>query len=193
MEKTTASTLSDKILVEQYLKTQSNEYYQQLYSRYAPKVFAKCIALLKNEAAAKDAMQDIFIKIFIKLSSFKGTARFSTWVYSITYNYCIDVIRKRKKYATVFTEHLENLELHSEEIPDNSLLEIRVERLKIILDKIPAKDKAILLMKYQQEMPIKEIAAILNKSESATKMQLKRAKLKTLKVHQALYKDKISG
>jgi len=62
---------------------------------------------------------------------------------------------------------------------------MKVKELKIVLDQIPVRDKAVLLMKYQNSMSIKEIAAILNKSDDAVKMQLKRAKYKAQKVHEA--------
>jgi len=188
LEKTLHKTkVSDEELVKSYLETQESRYFDKLYVKYSNKVFSKCISLLKNEALAQDATQDIFLKIFLNLSKFGGKSKFSTWIYSITYNYCIDLIRKAKKEKNIFSEDIENAPDLAEEVPDSALLEIEVKKLKIILDKIPVGDKAVLLMKYQDDMSIKEISESLDKSESAIKMKIKRAKHKVQKVYKEIY------
>ena len=65
---------------------------------------------------------------------------------------------------------------------DKELLEMDLHELKIVLEKLPVNDSAILLMKYQDELSIKEIAEVLNKTESAVKMQIKRAKERAKKL-----------
>ena len=77
-----------------------------------------------------------------------------------------------------------------EDVEDSELLQIELKKLKLILEKIPVGDKAILMMKYQEEMSIKEIAAALDKSESAIKMKIKRAKHKAQKVYKEYYAHK---
>jgi len=119
----------------------------------------------------------------LNLAKFGGKSKFSTWIYSITYNYCIDLIRKGKKEKNIFSEDIEKVADIAEEIPDSAILEIEVKKLKIILEKIPVGDKAVLLMKYQDDMSIKEISESLLKSESAIKMKIKRAKHKVQKVY----------
>ena len=181
--------VSDEELIRNYLETQNSRYFNQLYSKYSSKVFSKCISLLKNEAHAQDATQDIFLKIFLNLSKFGGKSKFSTWVYSITYNYCIDLIRKRKKHGSIFSDEIENAPDHADEVPDSALLEMEVKKLKKVLDTIPIGDKAVLLMKYQDDMSIRDISGILNKSESAIKMKLKRAKHKAQMVYRELFSE----
>jgi RNA polymerase sigma-70 factor (ECF subfamily) len=152
-------------------------------------VYSKSISLLKEEAWAKDATQEIFIKIFLNLSKFGGQSKFSTWVYSITYNFCIDLIRKKKKMTSVFSDEIENAPDIIDDVPDEALLTMEVSRLKNVLENIPIGDKVILLMKYQEEMQIKEIAVALGKTESAIKMKIKRAKHKSQVVYKSLYND----
>ncbi len=181
---------SDVEIIESYLSTRKTNYFNILYKRYGKKVYAKCIYLLKDEDSANDAVQDIFIKILMNLENFEKKSQFSTWIYSITYNYCIDYLRKRKKEQLLFAEENEqSKEVAQEELPDALLLEIDVERLRYILDELPTEDKTILLMKYQDDMMIKEIAITLNKTESAIKMKLKRAKEKALQIYRSHYKD----
>jgi RNA polymerase sigma factor (sigma-70 family) len=184
------SIYSDIEIIEVYLTTRKTSYFNILYKRYGRKVYAKCIYLLKDEDSANDAVQDIFIKILLNLENFERKAQFSTWVYSITYNYCIDFLRKKKKEQLLFAVETEQTkEIAQEESPDALLLEIDVDRLRYILDELPTEDKTILLMKYQDDMMIKEIAVTLDKTESAIKMKLKRAKEKALQIYKSHYKD----
>lgn len=185
-KKSTSAALSDSQLIVLYLKEQDAKYFSQLYRRYAGKVFAKCISMLGDHGLARDATQDVFIKILLNLSKFTEQSSFSTWVYSITYNYCIDLIRKKKKNILIFTEDMGRVSTAADvEIPDSVILEMETNRLEKVMNKLPVGDKAILDMKYTEDLSIKEIGEILNKTESAIKMQIMRAKIKA----QDLYED----
>ena len=175
--------IPDDELIDMFLASQSPEHFGELYSRYADKVYSKCLSLLKNEAAAQDAAQDIFLKIFLNLAKFNKKSRFSTWVYSITYNYCIDYLRRKKKEKTVLTDDENDKDPVMEEVDDKEILEMEIERLAFILDKIPEEDKMVLLMKYREDLSIKDISQAFDKSESAIKMKLKRAKNKVRKLY----------
>lgn len=170
--------LTDEEVIDKYLATQSSVYFSILYDRFITKVYSKCISLLKDEVKAQDAAQEIFIKIFTNLSKFNRKSKFSTWVYSITYNFCIDVIRKSKKQSKLFSdEEAEGQEI-IEEVDDKVLLEMELDRLKIVLDLLNVDDKAVLIMKYKEGLSIKDISEVFDKTESAIKMKIKRAKHK---------------
>ena len=182
--------LTDSELIALYLRDQNTVYFTQLYNRYKGKIFAKCISMLADEGLARDATQDVFIKVLLNLSRFTEQSSFSTWVYSITYNYCIDVIRRKKKVPLIFTEDVGKVSRETEvEIPDSVLLEMKQERLAKVLEHLPPGDKAILMMKYIDDLQIKDIGEILGKLESAIKMQIMRAKQKS----QAIYDELFSG
>jgi RNA polymerase sigma factor (sigma-70 family) len=183
-----SKSMTDEEAIEAYLATQNANYFNILYDRYTAKVFGKCYSLLKSEAKAQDAAQEIFVKVLLNLSKFSGKSKFSTWLYSITYNFCIDVIRKYEKNIGVLVDDINAYgDQVIEEIEDSEIMETNVIRLKEVLNEIPAGDKAILLMKYQDEFSIKDICGILNKSESAVKMKIKRAKEKFKKTYKELY------
>ncbi len=184
----TTAPLTDSQLIALYLQEQDARYFSQLYRRYAGKVFAKCISMLSDHGIARDATQDVFIKILLNLSKFTEQSSFSTWVYSITYNYCIDLIRKKKKNILIFTEDMGRVSTEKEvEIPDSVILEMETNRLEKVMDKLPVGDKAILDMKYTEDMSIREIGEVLNKTESAIKMQIMRAKIKAQGIYAELY------
>lgn len=183
-----SAALTDSQLIALYLQEQDAWYFSQLYRRYAGKVFAKCISILMDHGMAHDATQDVFIKILLNLSKFTEQSSFSTWVYSITYNYCIDLIRKKKKNILIFTEDVGRVSKDVEiEVPDSVILEMETKRLEQVLEKLPPGDRAILDMKYTDDMSIKEIGDILQKSESAVKMQIMRAKIKAQNTYEDLF------
>ena len=171
--------LSDEEIVSLYVESQSNSYFEEIYERYSNKVYRKCYSFTYNQEKAEDFTHDIFLKLIFKIGTFKENAKFSTWLYSITYNYCMDQIRVDKKKKEVSFD--ENFDL--EELNESEIDSIRSEDLVRSMSKISSDDKALLLMKYQDDFSIKEIAEMLNISESAVKMRLLRSKDKLKKIY----------
>ena len=86
--------LTDNEVIAEYLQSGDNRFFEVLYNRYSRKVYGKCLFLLKEPDLAEDAVQEIFMKLLIKLAKFSGKSKFSTWMYSVTYNYCIELVVK---------------------------------------------------------------------------------------------------
>jgi RNA polymerase sigma factor (sigma-70 family) len=172
---------SDEELVQLYVETQTNFYFEQLYERYADKVYRRCFSFVKDGAKAEDFTHDIFIKLIVKLGTFKEDARFSTWLYSITYNYCMDQLRVAKKRGEIYSdeelEMADSVDLHS--VFDEA--DIEVKRLNRAMDYLSADEKSILMMKYQDDLSIRDIADIFRVTESAVKMRLLRSREKLRK------------
>jgi RNA polymerase sigma-70 factor (ECF subfamily) len=142
-------------------------------------VYNKCYGFAKDGDEAKDLTQDVFLKLFVKLASFKGKSKFSTWLYAFTYNHCVNYVtrntaKKFEKQAVDYKD-IENLSDDYEE-DDNSFLNMKVEKLKVALELISPEEKMILLLKYQDFLTIKEIGSALDIGDSAVKMRIKRAK-----------------
>ena len=152
----------------------ATDLYAILYDRYADKVYRKCFSFVKNETIAQDNVQDIFLKVFFQLAKFKGKSRFSTWLYAITYNYCVEFYRRNTRYSHVDIN--ERHDLADGNMEEQELLKLRTTQLAWALDKISPEDKMILLMKYQDSMSIKEIMDQFGLAESAVKMRLARAR-----------------
>ena len=175
-------TWDDSILIAEYMSSQNQLYFGELYERYADKVYSKCYTMLKDEGLAGDAAQEIFTKIFLKLASFNGQAKFSTWVFSITYNYCIDLIRRNKKLKVTLSvdDDEKNLQIAApqQEISDAEFLELDLKRLYNAMEELSPEERALLILKYKDNLSIKELAEMTQKNESAIKMRLKRAKEK---------------
>ena len=168
--------VSDEELVRLFIESQKDVYFEHLYERYADKVYRKCLSFVKDEAKAEDFTHDIFLKLVLSLSSYKEHAKFSTWLYSITYNFCVDKVRTSKKLQEVALE--ENFDGIIDDTEDAELKEIEARRLRETLHQVSPEERSILLMKYQEDLSIKDIAEMLGVTESAVKMRLKRAKEK---------------
>lgn len=181
--------LSDEELVERVIKTQDTADYGVIYDRYSQKVFQKCISFVKDADVAKDLAHDIFIKCYVNLSKFNFESKFSTWLYRLTYNFCIDYLRKHNRIITSGEEELVNISDDDSDLQEKQLLSLKAERLKEVLETIPTSDKAVLLMKFQDGLSLKEMMPILDCGESAVKMRIKRAKAKALETYRNLFGD----
>ncbi len=184
-------TYTDEDLVLNYVETQDPRYFNEIYDRYSNKIYGKCISMLRSDARAMDATQDIFIKLLLNFAKFKEGSRFASWLYSITYNYCIDLIGKAKKTRTEEVQDYNAVQEDLDEISDSELLEIRVNELNEIFDEIKVEEKALLMMKYHDRMSIKELTEFFDTSESAIKMRLKRAREKVVDLHEEKFGSKI--
>ncbi len=183
--------LTDEEIVNEIRLSNSKKYIEILYDRYANKIYRRAISFVKESSVAQDLTHDVFMKILLNLGSFKGKSKFSTWVYSITYNYCIDFLRKKQKeriQANTYSSETQDLgEEDAEEF--ESLRQMKVERLLELLEKVSPHDKMILLMKYQDNMSIKDIQKVFDISESAVKMRINRAKGKIKKLYKNEYNE----
>ena len=175
---------SDEELVKAIVKNNNTMLFEILYDRYSMVVYNKCYGFARDEHEAKDLTQDVFLKLFVKLPSFKGKSKFSTWLYAFTYNHCVNYVTRNtaKKFEkqSIDYKDIENL---SEDEDDNSFLEMKVDKLKVALELISPEEKMILLLKYQDFLSIKEIESVLGLGESAVKMRIKRAKDKLITVY----------
>jgi len=164
----------------------SSNYFEVLYNRYHSKVLDKCYSIVKNRPVAEELAEDIFSKVFEKLPTFKQHSSFSSWLYSVTYNHCIDYLREKKKL------HYPNWNRDNEipEIIDDTeeaLEEIDYDKLMEVMEHIHPEEKALLFMKYKDDLPMKQIAAALRISEDAAKMRLKRARSRVLYLYTQKY------
>ena len=169
---------TDEQLVRLYVDTQHNTFFEALYERYSDKVYRKCLSFVKDKAKAEDFTHDIFLKLIVRIGTFKELSKFSTWLFSITYNYCMDQLRLANKIAE--DELTETIDI-AEEDEDLESIEMDAKRLRAALQEISYEERTILLMKYQDNFSIRDIADTFGLTESAVKMRLKRTKEKLKK------------
>ncbi len=182
-------SLSDQEIIEYFLESGDQKLLSALYQRYSKSVYYKCIALLKHEENAKDLTHDIFLKAFLKLSTLKDPARFGGWLKSITYNMCINQLNIKGKIRKESIDEEDNyIQLTADETEKEAKLELEIslDQLEALMQKLSEVDRMILVMRFQDDMSIKEIQEALDIGESAVKMRLKRAKARLAKLFEKL-------
>lgn len=178
--------LNDMEVIARINAGDSTKSFKILHDRYYNKVLDKCFSFVKNRELAEELAGDIFSKVYEKLASFKQKSSFSSWLYAITYNHCIDYLRiKKKLHYPSWNQKNEIPEIIDES--DESISDINYDNLLNILELIHTEEKALLLMKYQDDLSIKAISEALRISENATKMRLKRAKTRVIYLYTQKY------
>ena len=173
----------DEEVIREYLDTNSGDCFETLYNRYVNKVYSRCLSLTKNSEQAQDFTHDIFIKMFSRLDGFQERSAFSTWLYSISYNYCMDQLRVNKRKATESLE--EDMDYDHFGSEEGEELENRLHYLSQVIKVLTPQEVTLLRLKYQDGLEVKQIAKQLNLNNSAVKMRLKRSRDKV----RQLYKD----
>ncbi len=156
--------------------------YAELVRKYESRVRAYCSASLGGSSQAEDAAQEVFVKAYLALGSFKGNSSFSTWIYRIAVNHCTDILRKTIKRKTESLDalleqegtHIESLLSASSETPGTQQ-EIS-ETIKRLLARLPEKSREVLILREINELSYEEIAETLKCSLDAVKSRLKRAR-----------------
>lgn len=88
--------ITDEDLVKDIVEKRDTMLFGVLYDRYSKLVYNKCYGFAKSQKEAEDLTQDVFLMLFVKLGSFKGKSKFSTWLYSFTYNFCVNYVNRDK-------------------------------------------------------------------------------------------------
>jgi RNA polymerase sigma factor (sigma-70 family) len=169
---------SDTEIISQVLKGDHNAY-AILVERYKSYVFTLTLRFTKNREDAEEVSQDIFVKAYRYLADFKGTAKFSTWLYTIVNTTCITFLRKKR------------LEVHS--LDDERTFEVadsqdsgfqanqveqksRQNMVNQAIALLNPDDAEIITLFYKNEQSLEEIGQILGLEANTAKVRLHRAR-----------------
>jgi len=161
--------------------------FELLVRKYKTTVFNTIYSVMGNAQEADDIAQEVFLKVYTKADSFKGESSFSTWLYRITVNRCIDELRRRKnKIISYETEFNQEEKLKLKDVlasRENDITEkLRQKELQDIIqkamDSLPEKYRIILTLKEIEGLSYKEISQIMKISLAKVKIWLFRARQK---------------
>ena len=151
-----------------------------LVEKYRKMVYTLALKILGNNEDAEDAAQEIFVKCYRALSRYNGNAAFTTWLYKITYNHAIDILKsKRKKWNT--TEL--NCDIEPDVISHQSMDEkIDLKEIQLLLkesiNRLSPDEQVIVTLYYYEGLALKEIAEIIGIRENNVKIKLFRIRTK---------------
>jgi RNA polymerase sigma-70 factor (ECF subfamily) len=153
----------------------------EIYDRYSGRIYNFAFRFLKNSEAAEDATQEVFVKMLKHASQFNGDAKLSTWLFSITANWCRDYLRKADNKVKESDDVLVTLPAPSEGAPDRTLEQRENEqRVRRALEQLTAEQREAILLSRYHGLSYAEIAQIAGCSEGAVKTRVFRA-METLK------------
>lgn len=173
-------SLSDAACVHQTLSG-DREAFAELVRRHQLHMLHLCRSLLGHPAEAEDAAQEIFLKAYASLQQFRADASFSTWLYRIASNYCLDQLRQKARRRTESLDAI--LERDGEKIPlllnappANLASPENWELAEHLLSSLPADYRLVLTLREAQGMRYQEIAETLDISIDSVKARLRRAR-----------------
>lgn len=173
------TTNDDQHYINQVLAG-NTQVFAVLVDRYKDLVFTLALRMVKDREEAEEVSQDTFIKVFQKLDKFKGESKFSTWIYKVTYNTCLDRIKTyKKKYNTVgideFTEH--HVKTTGTAF-DTLVAQEQTEHIKKCMNLLPSEDSFLLSLFYFEEQSLDEIAKVIGITANNVKVKLYRSRKK---------------
>ena len=163
-----------KDIIENSKKGNSNAQYK-LYQLYAKAMYNTCYRMMNSEMEAEDMLQEAFTEAFMKLDSFRYESTFGAWLKRIVINKCINEIKRRKANLS-FVEDIAIYAERKEE--DEYRAELSVAEIKKAMRELPDGSRVIFSLYLLEGYDHREIAQILNVSESNSKSQYMRAKRK---------------
>ncbi|HET9180920.1 MAG TPA: sigma-70 family RNA polymerase sigma factor [Candidatus Angelobacter sp.] len=162
--------LSDEALISRYRdepdKSIAEQYVNELFRRHHVKVARWCLSFAENRESAADLAQEICAKAYKNLEYFKGQSKFSTWLFSIARNHCLNAVRARSS-----APDMESEETIIDSLPDlasdnphqtaerNQLMEIARQFVNTELDET---EKQVFTLHFAEEMPLDVITRLLN-------------------------------
>jgi len=173
------TTNNDQIIINQIIEGDTNAY-AVLVDRYKDLVFTLALRMLKNREEAEEVSQDTFVKVFKSLHKFKGDSKFSTWIYKVTYNTCLDRIKKLKRTENTVT--IDEFTEHQIKTIDNALDAMESEERKQAIQKclalLPSDDSFLLTLYYFEDLSLDEISKIVGIKANTIKVKLFRSRKK---------------
>jgi RNA polymerase sigma-70 factor, ECF subfamily len=152
----------------------------KLIEAYQTPVFNLAYRTLGNAGEAEEAAQEAFIRAYTRLETYNPEHKFSTWMLSITSNYCIDLIRKRRAQLLSLDEPLPShpsLMSEKSQGPEAQAQHSEQEELvQTLLDTLPDDYRQTVVLRYWYDLSYEEIAAIMDTTVSAIKSRLFRAR-----------------
>ena len=148
--------------------------------RYSKSIFALILRIVVVREDAEELTQDVFVKAFEKLHTFKGDCSFSTWLFRIAYNKAISATRKTKTIYYVIDENqLENIQDDVvDRIFENDDNENQLQKLELAIEKLNVEDKTLISLYYLDEKSIADVAMVLGISADNVKIKLYRVRKK---------------
>jgi RNA polymerase sigma-70 factor (ECF subfamily) len=174
---------NEQILIDRYCNGDQMAF-SDLVGRHKKKIYYLAYDITGDHQEAEDISQEVFIKMFRSLKNFRRDAKVSSWLYKITFNTCIDSLRKRPSKLSGSLEEIDQLKILADPMVSKSLSfdperdaeasQIQ-KRIAVSLQNISPKERAVFVMRHYNDLKLNEIAEIMNVKIGTVKSLLFRA------------------
>ncbi|MCE3199814.1 RNA polymerase sigma factor [Paenibacillus sonchi] len=159
-------------------RIQSGEIYlfANIVNEYQQRIYIYCLRLLRNEDEAEDAVQDIMLKVFEKIKSYHPKVTFTSWMYKVAYNHCLNLLRKRRirqQFNWLFRQ-----EVTAESAEQSVVKKMVSEPVADALSMLTTEERNLLILRVFEEKTFEEIGEILGKSMDAVTKKYGRVRQK---------------
>ncbi len=164
--------------------------YEDLVRRHQPRVSAIIGGILRRSEDVEDLAQQVFLKVYLSLHRFDLRSAFSTWLYKVTVNECLDHLRKKKVRKLVYEADLSEEQasvLEGAVQPDRQVSSERRAELKQLVDRLlhqlPEKERLMMVLKEVEGWTVEEIAEVLDLNVNTVKVRLFRARTRLMEFY----------
>ncbi len=169
---------TEKYCLEKVLQGDKQSF-SWIVDKYKDMVYTMCVRMLSSVEDAQEAAQDVFVKVYRSIGNYQGRSKFSTWVYRITYNHCISILRKKVKVIDL-VDHIP-----ADSIDEGALDAIHElkggDRSKFVqkaIESLPETDALVITLYYYEDLSLEEIEEVTGLSSSNIRVKLHRSRQK---------------
>lgn len=176
--------------------------YEELVRRHQPRVFAIVGGILRRSEDVEDLAQQVFLKVYLSLPRFDLRSTFSTWLYKVTVNECLDHLRKKKVRKLVYESDLSEEQVrqmetfeqgaagsHRHAVADASQRAEMRQVVERLLDEIGEQDRLMMILKEVEGFSVEEIGEILGLNVNTVKVRLFRARGRLVEIYRSKVKE----
>ncbi|PEE35305.1 sigma-70 family RNA polymerase sigma factor [Bacillus pseudomycoides] len=149
----------------------------EIMNKYGQEILQLVYSYVNNKEVAEDLTQDIFVKCYKSLHTYKGKSKLRTWLWRIAINHCKDYIKSWYNKKVIVTENESTYTgIQKESVEQIVIQNDEDHRLASAVMNLPIKYREVIYLFYFEELPIKDIAMVIEVKENTIKTRLKRAK-----------------
>jgi len=164
---------SDRDLIEGCRRGERDAF-RALFETYQDRIYSIALRFSGNEALAMDIAQDTFLKLFSSIGEFRGDSSFGTWVYRLVVNSCLDHKRRSWRLIPIAAEVMAVLRAPGDTLHGLLHSEMR-GRVRSAVEKLPAEQRIVVVLRYTEGLAYEEIATVLGCSMGTVASRLNRA------------------
>ena len=167
----------DELTIEAFEIEDKEDLIDEIMNKYGQEVLQLVYSYVNNKEVAEDLTQDIFVKCYKSLHTYKGNSNLKTWLWRIAINHCKDYLKSWYNKKVIVTEDdFTYMGSQKESVEQIVIQSAEDSRLASAVMNLPIKYREVIYLFYYEELSIKEIAMVIDVKENTIKTRLKKAK-----------------